>query len=77
MVDLVAVVERAVGLEAHDHRLGADRQAAREDVEAVDGGLEVHQPPAGLVVAGGELPGSRTWLTPTQAPPSNGFMNSG
>ena len=57
VVDLVAVVERAVGLEPHDHRLGADREAAGEDVEAVDRGLEVHQAPAGLVVAGGELAG--------------------
>ena len=55
VVDLVAVVERAVGLEAHDHRLGADRQRAGEHVEPVDRALEVHQPLAGLVVAGLQL----------------------
>ena len=77
VVDLVAVVQRAVGLEVHDHRLGADRERAGEHVEAVDRALQVHQPLAGLVVARGQLRASRTWLTPTQAPPSNGFMNSG
>ena len=51
VVDLVAVVHRPVGLEAHHHRLGADREAAREDVEVLDRRLQVHQPLARLVVA--------------------------
>ncbi len=50
VVDGVAVVHRLVGTEVHDHRLGADRERAGEDVEAVDGGLQVHQPLAGGVV---------------------------
>ena len=77
VVDLVAVVLRPVGLEVHDHRLRADRERAGEHVEAVDGALQVHQALAGLVVSLGQLRAFRTWLTPTQAPPSNGFMNSG
>ena len=55
MVDLVAVVHRPVGLEVHHHRLGADREAAREDVEVLDRGLQVHQPLAGRVVDGVQL----------------------
>ncbi len=50
MVDLVAVVHRPVRLEVHDHRLGADREAAREDVEVLDRRLQVHQPLARGVV---------------------------
>ena len=55
MVDLVAVVQRPVGVEVHHHRLGADREAAREDVEVLDRGLQVHQPLARRVVDGVQL----------------------
>ena len=74
MVDLVAVVHRPVGLEVHHHRLGADREAAREDVEVLDRRLEVHQPLAGGVVDGMQLVVSRIRVTPTHWPPSKGFM---
>ena len=74
MVDLVAVVHRPVGLEVHHHRLGADREAAREDVEVLDRRLQVHQPLARGVVDGVELVASRIRVTPTHWPPSNGFM---
>ena len=59
MLDLVALVHRPVGLEVHDHRLGADRERAREHVEVLDRGLQVHQPLAGLVVARAQLVGVR------------------
>ena len=49
MRDGVPVVHRLVGLELHHHRLGADRQRPGE-VLVLDGGLEVHQHLAGLVV---------------------------
>ena len=55
MVDLVAVVHRPVWLEVHHHRLGPDREAAGEDVEVLDRGLQVHQPLAGGVVDGVQL----------------------
>jgi hypothetical protein len=55
VVDGVAVVHRLVGPEVHDHRLGADGERAREDVVAVDRGLQVHQPLAGGVVGAVEL----------------------
>ena len=55
VVDLVAVVHRPVGLEVHHHRLGADREAAREDVEVLDRRLQVHQPLARGVVDGVQL----------------------
>ena len=55
VVDLVAVVHRPVRLEVHHHRLGADREAAREDVEVLDRRLQVHQPLAGGVVDGLQL----------------------
>ena len=78
MVDLVAVVHRPVGLEVHHHRLGADREAAREDVEVLDRRLQVHQPLAGLVVgARAARRGRLMRVTPTHWPPSKGFMYSG
>ena len=49
-VDGVAVVQRLLGAEAHDHRLGADRERAGEDVVAVDRRLQVHEPLARGVV---------------------------
>ena len=55
VVDRVAVVHRLLGPEVHDHRLGADRQRAGEDVEALDRRLQVHQALAGLVVGLVEL----------------------
>ena len=55
MVDGVAVVHRLLGPEVHDHRLGADRERAREVVVALDRGLEVHQPLARLVVGAVQL----------------------
>ena len=51
VVDRVAQVHGLVRLEAHDHRLGADRQRAGEDV-VVDGLLQVHEHLAALVVGG-------------------------
>ena len=53
--DGVAVVQRLLGAEAHDHRLGADRQRAGEDVVVVDGGLQVHEPLAREVVGAVQL----------------------
>ena len=50
MADAVAVVLRPVRREAHHHRLGADRQRPREDVEALDALLQVHEPLPRLVV---------------------------
>ena len=55
VVDGVAVVHRLLGPEVHDHRLGADRERAREVVVALDRGLEVHQPLARLVVGAVQL----------------------
>ncbi len=45
----IPVVHRLLGTEVHDHRLGADRQGARE-VVVLDGRLQVHEHLAGLVV---------------------------
>ena len=73
MVDGVAQVHRLVGLEVHDHHLRADRQRPRE-VLVVDGGLQVHQHLAGLVVRAVQVAAVADRETPRQAPPSNGFM---
>ena len=56
MVDRVAQVHGLVRLEAHDHRLGADRQRAGEDV-VVDGFLQVHEHLTALVVSGVQFGG--------------------
>ena len=50
MLHGVAVVHRLVRAEPHDHRLGPDGQRPGERVVVLDGGLQVHQPLAGLVV---------------------------
>ncbi len=50
MTDRVARMHRLVRVEVHHHRLGADRQAAGEHVEAVHRFLQVHQPLPGLVI---------------------------
>ena len=55
MGDLVAVVHRLVGTELHHHRLGADRERAREHIESLDRRLEVHQPLARVVVGAHQL----------------------
>ena len=49
VADVVALVHRLLGPEVHHHRLGADRQRPGE-VVVVDGGLEVHEHLAGVVV---------------------------
>jgi hypothetical protein len=77
VADAVAVVLRPVRREAHDHRLGADRQRRGEDVEALDALLQVHQPLPGLVVGPLQVVLVPMRLTPTQAPPSYGFIHSG
>ena len=48
---LVALVHRPVRLEAHDHRLRADRERAGEHIEPLRRGLQVHETFARLVVA--------------------------
>ena len=48
--DGVAVVQRLLGPEAHDHRLRPDRERAGEDVVAVDRRLQVHHPLARSVI---------------------------
>ena len=55
VVDGVARVHRLVRVEVHHHRLGADRQRPGEHVVALDGGLQVHQHLAGLVVGAVQL----------------------
>ena len=55
MRDRVAVVQRLLGAEAHDHRLGTDRERAGEDVVAVDRRLQVHEPLARGVVGAVQL----------------------
>ena len=55
--DRVPAVHRLVGVEVHDHRLGADGQAPREDLVAGDRLLQVHQPLPGLVVGPVQLVG--------------------
>src|SRR6185503_7586386 len=50
VVDLVAQVQGPGRVVVHHHRLGADGQAAGEDVVALDPGLDVHQLPARPVI---------------------------
>ena len=44
VVDRVASVHRLVGVEVHDHRLGADRQRPSEHVKTRNRLLQVHEP---------------------------------
>ncbi len=66
VLHLIAPVYRLRRVVAHHHRLGADREAASEDVESFYRRLEVHEPLAGFVVAPVELVGV---LDPRHADP--------
>jgi hypothetical protein len=59
--------------EVDDHRLGADRERARE-LLVLDGRLQVHEHLAGLVVGPVQLVSFSIRETPRQPPPSKGFM---
>ena len=43
VVHRVALVHGLLRVEVHDHEFGTHPEAAREDVEAIDSGLQVHQ----------------------------------
>ena len=73
----VAVVPVGGGVMPGDEGLRPDREAAREHVEVLDGGLHVHQPLARVLVGEAELLRVVMRVTPTHIPPSNGFMKSG